>query len=99
MIAASISTIAGLVVGSSSMNIISNVIAGIYLAIARPFKIEDRIKVFGEVGMVHDIGMLYTRLALENGDEMLATNSSMVTTSLVLKKEQAETTQKDTAAA
>jgi hypothetical protein len=30
---------------------------------------------------------------------MLATNSSMVTSSLVLKKEQAETTQKDTAAA
>lgn len=101
VIAASISTIAGLVVGFSSMNIISNVIAGMYLAIARPFRIDDRIKVFGEVGVVHDIGMLYTRLTLENGDELLASNSSMVTTSVVLKKgmEQGETAQKDAATA
>ena len=101
VIAASISTIAGLVVGFSSMNIISNVIAGMYLAIARPFRIDDRIKVFGEVGVVYDIGMLYTRLSLENGDEMLASNSSMVTTTVILKKEmvQGETSQKDAAAA
>jgi small conductance mechanosensitive channel len=101
VIAASISTIAGLVVGFSSANIISNVIAGMYLAIARPFRIDDRIKVFGEVGVVHDIGMLYTRLVLENGDEMLASNSAMVTTTVVLKKEteQGETVQKDAAPA
>ena len=100
VIAASISTIAGLVIGFSSMNIISNVIAGMYLAIARPFRIDYRIKVFGEVGVVQDIGMLYTRLALENGDEMIASNSSMVTTSVVLKKETEEAeTKKDAAAA
>jgi len=101
VIAASISTIAGLVVGFSSANIISNVIAGMYLAIARPFRIDDRIKVFGEVGVVRDIGMLYTRLALENGDEMLASNSSMVTTTVILKKEteREETVQKDAATA
>ena len=87
VIAASISTIAGLVIGFSASNIISNVIAGMYLAIARPFSIDDRIKVFGEVGVVHDIGMLYTRLGLENGDEMLASNSSMVTSTVILKKE------------
>jgi small-conductance mechanosensitive channel len=87
VVAASISTIAGLVVGFSSMNIISNVIAGMYLAITRPFRIDDRIKVFGEVGVVYDIGMLYTRLELENGDEMLASNSSMVTTTVIMKKE------------
>jgi small conductance mechanosensitive channel len=101
VIAASISTVSGLVIGFSSANIISNVIAGMYLAIARPFKIDDRIKVFGEIGVVHDIGMLYTRLALENGDELLASNSSMVTTSVVLKREakQGENTQKDAATA
>lgn len=101
VIAASISTIAGLVVGFSSMNIISNVIAGMYLAIARPFRIDDRIKVFGEVGVVYDIGMLYTRLSLENGDEMLTSNSSMVTTTVILKNEmeQGETAQKDAATA
>jgi small conductance mechanosensitive channel len=101
VIAASISTIAGLVMGFSSMNILSNVIAGMYLAITRPFRIDDKIKVFGEVGVAQNIGMLYTRLAPENGDEMLATNSSLVTTSIVLKKEieESETVRKDAEAA
>jgi small-conductance mechanosensitive channel len=57
-----------------------------YLAIARPFRIEDKIKVFGEVGLVYDIGMLYTRLELENDDELLASPSSTVTTTVVLKR-------------
>lgn len=101
VIAASISTIAGLVMGFSSMNILSNVIAGMYLAITRPFRIDDKIKVFGEVGVAQNIGMLYTRLAPENGDEMLTTNSSLVTTSIVLKKEieESETVRKDAEAA
>ena len=33
-----------------------------------------------------DIGLLYTRLLLDNGDEMLASNSSMVTTNIILRK-------------
>ncbi|TLY05440.1 MAG: mechanosensitive ion channel family protein, partial [Thaumarchaeota archaeon] len=101
IIAASISTIVGLVIGFSASNIISNVIAGMYLAITRPFSIDDRIKVFGEVRVVHDIGMLYTRLGLENGDEMLASNSSMVTSTVILKKEVEydETAQRDAATA
>jgi small conductance mechanosensitive channel len=46
VIAASISTISGIVIGFAASNLIGNVIAGIYLAIIRPFRIGDRIKVF-----------------------------------------------------
>jgi small conductance mechanosensitive channel len=56
-----------------------------YLALARPFRIGDRIKAFGETGTISDVGMLYTRLMLENGDQMLASNSSIITTHIVLK--------------
>src|ERR671921_1215610 len=86
VIAASISTISGLVIGFAASNLIGNVIAGIYLAITRPFRIGDRIKVFNGDGRVTDIGLLYTRLLLDNGDEMLASNSSMVTTNIILRK-------------
>ncbi len=86
VIAASLSTISGLVIGFAASNLIGNVIAGIYLAITRPFRIGDRIKVFNEDGRVTDIGLLYTRLLLDNGDEMLASNSSMVTTNIILRK-------------
>ena len=86
VIAASLSTISGLVIGFAASNLIGNVIAGIYLAITRPFRIGDRIKVFNGNGRVTDIGLLYTRLLLDNGDEMLASNSSMVTTNIILRK-------------
>lgn len=90
IIAASISTISGLVIGFAASNLIGNVIAGIYLAITRPFRIGDRIKVFNGDGKVSDIGLLYTRLLLDNGDEMLASNSSMVTTNIILRKKEKE---------
>ncbi len=93
VVAASISTISGLVIGFASSNLIGNAIAGLYLAITRPFRIGDRIKVFGQGGRVVDIGLLYTRLILngsqgedDNKDEMLVSNSSMVTTWVVLIK-------------
>jgi small conductance mechanosensitive channel len=86
VIAASISTISGLVIGFAASNLIGNIIAGIYLAITRPFRIGDRIKVFNGDGKVSDIGLLYTRLLLDNGDEMLASNSSLVTTNIILRK-------------
>jgi len=88
VVAASISTISGLVIGFAASNLIGNVIAGIYLAIARPFRIGDRIRVFNGDGRVSDIGLLYTRLLLDSGDEMLASNSSMVTTNIILRKDE-----------
>ena len=94
VIAASISTISGLVIGFASSNLIGNAIAGLYLAITRPFRIGETIKVFGQTGRVIDISLLHTRLILSNGndddnnsqDEMLVSNSSMVSTWVVLIK-------------
>ena len=90
VIAASISTVSGLVIGFAAQNLIGNMIAGIYLAITRPFRIGNRIKVFNGEGRVSDIGLLYTRLLLDNGDEMLVSNSSMVTANITLRKNENE---------
>jgi small-conductance mechanosensitive channel len=85
VIAASITTVSGLVIGFASSNLIGNAIAGLYLAIVRPFRIGDSIQVFGQKGKVKDISLLYTRVLLDDThDEMLASNSSMVTTWVVL---------------
>ncbi|MFL6308626.1 MAG: mechanosensitive ion channel domain-containing protein [Nitrososphaera sp.] len=45
--------------------------AGIFLAIARLFRIGNRIKVFNGDGRVSDIGLLYAILLLDKGDAML----------------------------
>jgi len=84
VIAGSISTISGLVIGFAASNLIGNAIAGIYLAITRPFKIVDRITAHGNTGTVSEIGLLYTTLSLDNGDTALCSNTSLVTTTIVL---------------
>ena len=86
LVAASISTISGLVVGFAAQNIIGNAIAGLYLAITRPFKIGDRITVFGNTGIVYDISLFYSKLLTDTGDVVLASNSSMVTTMVIVNK-------------
>src|SRR5215208_3782406 len=86
VVAASLATISGIVVGFAAQNIIGNAIAALYLAITRPFKIGDRITVFGNTGVVYDIGLLYSKLQMDNGDIVLASNSSMVSTIVIVNK-------------
>lgn len=84
IVAASIGTISGIVVGFASQNLIGNMIAGIYLALTRPFKIGDMITVFGNSGKVHDIGLLNCDLLMKNGDIVRAPSSSLLTTPIVI---------------
>jgi small-conductance mechanosensitive channel len=86
VLAASIATISGIVVGFAAQNLIGNMIAGMYLTITRPFKIGDKITVFGNTGIVYDIGLLYCELQMENGDIVRAPSSSLLTTSIILKE-------------
>ncbi|HEX6281666.1 MAG TPA: mechanosensitive ion channel domain-containing protein, partial [Nitrososphaera sp.] len=63
--AAAISVAAGTIIGFSSRNTISNVIAGILLLSSRPFKIGDRIRTSANddlIGDVIEITILYTKL-------------------------------------
>jgi small conductance mechanosensitive channel len=86
VVAASISTISALVVGFASQNILGNMIAGLYLSVVRPFKIGDRISISGNIGVIYDIELIYTRLLAENGDIVLVPSSSMVTGIVILQK-------------
>jgi small conductance mechanosensitive channel len=83
--AASIGAITGIVIGFAAQNVIGNLIAGMYLTITRPFKIEDRITVLGNSGKVSDIGLLYSGLLMDTGDTVLVPNNSLITTSIILR--------------
>jgi small conductance mechanosensitive channel len=85
-VAASISTISALVVGFAAQNILANMISGLYLSIARPFKIGDRITISSNSGIIYDIELLYTKLLTENGDIVLVPSSSMVSSTITLQK-------------
>jgi small conductance mechanosensitive channel len=86
IIAASIGTITGIVIGFASQNVIGNLISGLYLAIARPFRIGDKATVFGNTGTIFDIGLLYTRLRNDEGHIILAPNLSMVSTTIIIRE-------------
>lgn len=83
-VGASIGTLSALVIGFASQNLLGNMIAGMYLALTRPFKIGDTITVFGNSGMVRDIGLLNCDLLLSNGDIMRTPSSSLLTTPVII---------------
>jgi len=85
LVAASIGTVTAIVIGFASQNILGNIIAGLYLAITRPFKMGDKVTVFGNTGIVFDIGLLYSKLKSEEGDIIIAPNSSMISTTVVIR--------------
>jgi small conductance mechanosensitive channel len=85
LIAASIGTVTALIIGFASQNVLGNIIAGLYLAITRPFRICDKITVFGNTGTVFDIGLLNSRLKTEAGDTIIAPNSSILGTTIVIR--------------
>ncbi len=86
VVGASIGTLTALVIGFASQNLLGNMIAGMYLALIRPFKIGDIITVFGNSGTVRDIGLLNCELMMSNGDILRAPSSSLLTTPVIIVK-------------
>ena len=84
-VAASIGTLSALVIGFASQNLLGNVIAGMYLSLTRPFRIDDVIIVFGNSGKVCDIGLLNCELLLSNGDIMRIPSSALLTSPVIIR--------------
>lgn len=81
-----IGTVTGIVLGVAMQSLIGNAIAGMVLAIVRPFKIGDTITVFGNTGKVYDIGLLYTTMTTPEGKTILVPNTSLLTTSIIKER-------------
>jgi small conductance mechanosensitive channel len=60
----------------TSYNIIAS---GIMLAFSKPFSVGENIDLGGYKGIVQSIGFLYTVLKNDNGDELILTNSLILT--------------------
>jgi small-conductance mechanosensitive channel len=80
------------VFGLAAQQTLGNVIAGIVLISARPFKVGDRVKlqaggVAGEVeGIVSSLGLLYTTLA-RGGDSIMVPNNVVLSAAIVPLRE------------
>ncbi len=87
IIAASIGTVSAIVVGFASQTIIGNAIAGLYIAVTRPFKIGDKITIFDKMGIIYNIGLLNSKLSNEDGNIVIIPNLSIVTATIILHRD------------
>lgn len=53
----------------------SIVASGIMLAFSKPFSIGEKVDIGGSLGVVKSVGFLYTKLESDSGDEIVLSNS------------------------
>jgi small-conductance mechanosensitive channel len=83
-LAISVSSFTGLVVAFASQNLIGNLIAGMFIAISRPFHIGDEITVSGSTGKVAEIGTMFS--VIDTGDDWMRTPNILLLTTVIAQK-------------
>lgn len=77
----------GMVVGFATQQVLGQAISGIFLLLARPFKIGDRIDVAGESDVVvKDITSMFTIVRRQDGLEVLIPSSMIIGQKIVIRK-------------
>ena len=82
-LAISLGTVMGVIIGFATQNLISNVVAGIMLAIVRPVQVGDQITVTGSTGIVKEIALIYT--ILDTNDSLNYVPSIVMFSNVVMK--------------
>lgn len=68
----------GMVVGFASQQVLGQAIAGLFILLARPFKIDDVVVLAGEEGTVSDVAVLFTMLTKPDGTKVLVPNNAII---------------------
>jgi small-conductance mechanosensitive channel len=68
----------GLIIGFAAQNTISNVIAGVLIAITQPIRIGDRVGFQDREGRITDITLSYTYLDPGDGSRVVIPNQLLV---------------------
>lgn len=68
----------GLVIGFATSQVLGQAIAGLFLLITRPFKINDYVTVLGDTGTVEDVGILFTVIKKDDGTTVLVPSNLII---------------------
>jgi small-conductance mechanosensitive channel len=68
----------GLIIGFAAQNTISNIIAGVLIAITQPIRIGDRVSFEDREGRVTDITLSYTFIDPGDGSQVVIPNQLLV---------------------
>lgn len=75
----------GMVVGFASQQVLGQAIAGLFILIARPFRIGDAVVIAGEDGVVEDVSTLFTIVRKTDGTTVLIPNNAIIGGKIYLK--------------
>ena len=75
----------GMVVGFASQHVLGQAVAGLFLLITRPFKIDQSVNVAAEEGVVKDVSTLFTMVIKPDGTRTLIPNSMIISQKIHLK--------------
>jgi small-conductance mechanosensitive channel len=67
--------LAGIVIGFAAQNTLSNIIAGIALALFQPFRVGDRLTIMNEYGKVTDLNLRHTVILTWDNRRLIIPNS------------------------
>jgi len=69
--------IVGIIVGLAAQSTLSNFVAGIMLAFAQPLRLGDTILSAEGAGVVEEIGLVHTRIRLDDGSRLVIPNAKL----------------------
>ena len=71
------SAVIAIVVGFAAQRTLSNVIAGLLIALSQPLRIGDRVEVDGHEGVVEEIELTYTFIRRDDGSRLVIPNEKL----------------------
>ncbi|QGR19724.1 mechanosensitive ion channel domain-containing protein [Stygiolobus azoricus] len=78
----------GIVIGFASQQVLGQAVAGLFILLARPFRIKDHVNVVGEEGIVEEVTTLFTYLNKPDGTVVLIPNNSIIGNKIYLLPKQ-----------
>lgn len=76
-------SVIGIVVGLAAQSTLSNMIAGLSLAIFQPFRVGDRLDFMNEYGKVEDLNLRHTVITTWDNRRLIIPNSKMSTEAII----------------
>jgi small-conductance mechanosensitive channel len=80
----------GIVIGFASQQVLGQAVAGLFILLARPFRIKDRVSVVGEEGTVEEVSTLFTYISKPDGTRVLVPNNSILGNKIYLLPKQGQ---------
>ena len=80
-LAIGVGSVTGVVVAFAAQNLLANVVAGMFIALGRPFNLGDEITAVGTTGKVVEIGL--TRILVDTDERLIMIPSSLLITTAV----------------